>query len=53
MIFYRQCQKCGNVKPITDFTPDNRIRSGFLWKCKACEREDDRRYVESVKRGKR
>ena len=46
---YRQCQKCGVVKPIDDFTKEPMIKSGRKWKCKTCESEDNAMYVKATR----
>ena len=45
----RKCQKCGVIKPLTEYSREPRIASGYLWKCKECERADDMFYADSVK----
>ena len=47
---FRECQKCGSVKPISDFSRCSRIESGYLWKCKVCEMDDLRLYVQHTRK---
>jgi len=44
----RQCQKCGEVKPLCEFRMEPRIKSGHLWKCRTCEADDDRKWMEKT-----
>ena len=47
----RKCQKCGAIKPLTEFSVEPRIASGHLWKCKDCERFDGFLLNDSIKLG--
>ena len=49
----RQCQKCYESKPLSEFTKDPRIESGHLWKCKECETSDLRKWVEHTREKRR
>ena len=41
----RLCQKCFEFKPISEFSREPRIESGRLWKCKACEAKDRKKWA--------
>ena len=45
----RVCQKCGEEKPIEEFSKDSRIKSGYLWKCKMCEEEDIAAWLRATR----
>ena len=45
----RQCQKCGELKPLSEFSMEPRIISKRKWKCKACEAEDLRAWVKKTR----
>ena len=36
----KQCTKCGETKPLTDFYAAKRMKDGHFNKCKACYRKD-------------
>jgi hypothetical protein len=33
---YKRCSKCGEVKPLTDYTPRPDRKSGYVSRCRAC-----------------
>jgi hypothetical protein len=40
----RKCTTCGQVKPITEFSPHKHYRGGRRWHCRACGAADFRRW---------
>ena len=46
----RHCPKCGNDKPLSDFSQDRRRKDGFARWCKLCHRAAARRQKGSVPR---
>jgi len=45
----RQCQKCGEIKPIKEFPIDLRIESMRKWKCRECDNKDQAKWREHTK----
>lgn len=41
----KACTKCGQIKPITDFRKDKRLKSGYGSQCKACKYEQTKAWV--------
>lgn len=48
-MIYRVCQKCGERKPLSQFSMEPRIISKHLWKCKTCEAEDMAMWVKATR----
>lgn len=42
----RTCIKCGLSKPLKEFSLSWWMQSGYLVKCKSCEKEDQRKWEE-------
>ena len=40
----KQCSKCGEIKPFSEFHKDKKGTHGLRTWCKACEREYQRKY---------
>ena len=40
----RTCCKCGNTKPLWDFPPNRRIKSGRDVRCTTCVNESKRKF---------
>lgn len=38
----KKCIRCGEVKPLSDFSPAGKPRSGYRSECKACRNKDER-----------
>lgn len=43
------CSKCGEVKPLTEYSRDKRRKDGRRANCKKCQAEQDRQYRERKK----
>lgn len=46
----RRCEKCWDVKPLSEFDRNYRIMSGYDIKCKACAEKDRRAYLDHIRR---
>ena len=42
--------KCGETKPLEEFSPDRRLRDGKQSRCKACRSERQRHRYENLRR---
>ena len=40
----KRCAKCGETKPLEDFTPNRRVKDGRQGRCRPCRREDQAAY---------
>lgn len=45
----KACSKCGEIKPITEFSRDRRRADGHRANCKKCQAEQDRQYRQRKK----
>tara|TARA_R110000765_G_scaffold139925_2_gene240237 strand:+ start:87 stop:722 length:636 start_codon:yes stop_codon:yes gene_type:complete len=43
----KQCSKCKESKLLTEFTKDNRLKSGYAGKCKACTNKTEKTCREN------
>lgn len=48
----KQCSKCGNVKPLDQFTRDRAKRDGHRNSCRDCEHERDRQRYQADREAK-
>ena len=48
----KACSKCGEVKPLSEFTRVSRNKSGYGARCLVCEREKNRAYIQSGKKSR-
>ena len=35
----KECNKCGHIKPVAEFSKNRRTPDGLCWKCKICDRQ--------------
>lgn len=40
----KQCTKCGEIKPLTEFNRRRMVSSGFRAECRECQKQSTRRY---------
>ena len=43
----KKCNKCGQVKILTDYSKDKHNKDGFTYKCKLCCKEDKKEWNQS------
>lgn len=48
----RTCVKCAEKKPLSEFSPEPIIESGYKVKCRSCEKEDMKKWLEHTKEKK-
>jgi hypothetical protein len=42
----KRCPKCGDMKPLSDFTPDKTKASGYASRCKPCDAARSKDYYQ-------
>ena len=43
---YKRCSKCGEIKPLSEYTKDKKQKSGLRAICRSCDTKRKRKYVE-------
>lgn len=44
----KQCYRCKQLKPVTDFSPNRNLKSGYASNCKPCTNAYKRHYHANV-----